>query len=99
MLAYPAIDPVAISLGPVKIHWYGLAYLAGLGFAWWLAVRRSARPGAAVKREQVDDLIFYGALGVVLGGRIGYALFYGAEQLAQDPSWLCLLYTSPSPRD
>ena len=92
MLAYPAIDPVAISLGPVKIHWYGLAYLAGLGFAWWLAVRRSARPGAAVKREQVDDLIFYGALGVVLGGRIGYALFYGAEQLAQDPSWLLRIW-------
>ena len=88
MLPYPQIDPVAIALGPVKVHWYGLAYLAGLAFAWWLAVRRSQVPGAAVKREQVDDLIFFGALGVVLGGRIGYALFYGGDKLAEDPSWL-----------
>ena len=47
MLPYPEIDPVAIALGPVKVHWYGLAYLAGLAFAWWLAVRRSRLPGAA----------------------------------------------------
>ncbi len=88
MLPYPEIDPVAIALGPVKVHWYGLTYLAALGFAWWLAARRSQRPGAALQREQVDDLIFFGALGVVLGGRIGYALFYGADKLAQDPAWL-----------
>lgn len=88
MLPYPQIDPVAFSIGPAKVHWYGLAYLAGLAFAWWLAVRRTARPGSPVSREQVDDLIFFGALGVVLGGRIGYALFYGGEQLARDPGWL-----------
>ena len=88
MLPYPEIDPVAIALGPVKVHWYGLTYLAALGFAWWLAARRSQRPGAVLQREQVDDLIFFGALGVVLGGRIGYALFYGADKLAQDPAWL-----------
>ena len=62
MLPYPEIDPVAIALGPLKIHWYGLAYLAGLAFAWWLAVRRSARPDSPVAREQVDDLIFFSAL-------------------------------------
>ena len=88
MLPYPVIDPVAISLGPVKVHWYGLAYLTGLAFAWWLAVRRTSRPWSAVRREQVDDLIFYAALGVVLGGRFGYALFYGGEKLSQDPTWL-----------
>lgn len=88
MLTYPQIDPVAISLGPVKVHWYGLAYLAGLAFAWWFAVRRTRRPWSAVRREQVDDLIFYAALGVVLGGRFGYALFYGGDKLAQDPTWL-----------
>ena len=88
MLPYPAIDPVAISLGPVKVHWYGLTYLAGLAFAWWLAARRSSRPDSPVNREQVDDLIFYGALGVVLGGRLGYAVFYGGDRLADDPSWL-----------
>ncbi len=88
MLPYPEIDPVAFSLGPLKVHWYGLTYLAGLAFAWWLAVRRTRRPWSPVQREQVDDIIFYGALGVVLGGRFGYALFYGGERLAEDPSWL-----------
>jgi phosphatidylglycerol:prolipoprotein diacylglycerol transferase len=88
MLTYPAIDPVAVSLGPLKVHWYGLAYLAGLAFAWWLAHRRCRRPDSPLAASQVDDLIFYSALGVVLGGRIGYVLFYGGERLAEDPSWL-----------
>lgn len=88
MLPYPEIDPVALALGPLKIHWYGLTYLAGLAFAWWLAVRRTRQPWSPVKREQVDDIIFFAALGVVLGGRFGYAIFYGGEQLLDDPSWL-----------
>ena len=88
MLAYPDIDPVAVAIGPLQIHWYGLTYLAGLGFAWWLALRRSRRADSPLRREQVDDLIFYAALGVVLGGRLGYALFYGLEQLLADPLWL-----------
>ena len=87
MLSYPDLDPVALSLGPLKVHWYGLAYLAGLGFAWWLAARRSRRPDTALRRDQVDDLIFFGALGVVLGGRIGYLLFYGFGRLQADPGW------------
>ncbi len=88
MLTYPDIDPVALAIGPLKVHWYGLTYLAGLGFAWWLALRRCRRPDSPLAREQVDDLIFYAALGVVLGGRFGYAIFYGGERLAQDPSWI-----------
>lgn len=88
MLPYPEIDPVALSLGPLKVHWYGLTYLTGLAFAWWLAARRTRRPWSVVKRDQVDDLIFYAALGVVLGGRTGYVLFYGGDKLLQDPLWL-----------
>tara|TARA_R100000005_G_scaffold96086_1_gene80605 strand:+ start:11390 stop:12247 length:858 start_codon:yes stop_codon:yes gene_type:complete len=88
MLPYPDIDPVAVSLGPIQVHWYGLAYLAGLAFAWWLGVRRSPRPDVPLSRAQVDDLIFFSAMGVVLGGRIGYALFYGGERLMEDPLWL-----------
>ena len=88
MLTYPAIDPVAISLGPLKVHWYGLTYLAGLAFAWWLARRRCSRPDVPLERGQVDDLIFYGALGVVLGGRLGYVLFYGLGRVGEDPAWL-----------
>jgi len=87
MLSYPEIDPVAISLGPIKVHWYGLAYLAGIGFAWWLALRHSRRSWSPVQAKQVDDLIFYGALGVVLGGRLGYVLFYGWDRFTADPVW------------
>lgn len=88
MLTYPEIDPVAIALGPLKIHWYGLTYLGGLGFAWWLATRRSQTAWSPLRRQQVDDLIFYCAIGIVLGGRMGYALFYGGDKLVEDPSWL-----------
>jgi phosphatidylglycerol---prolipoprotein diacylglyceryl transferase len=87
MLPYPEIDPVALALGPIKIHWYGITYLAGFAVAWWLAVRRSARPDTVLLRNQVDDLIFFGALGVVLGGRLGYSLFYGWDRLAENPLW------------
>ncbi|MEH6583656.1 MAG: prolipoprotein diacylglyceryl transferase [Halioglobus sp.] len=88
MLPYPEIDPIAVALGPIKIHWYGLTYLAGLAFAWWLAVRRTQRTDAVVQRDQVDDLIFYAALGIVLGGRLGYVFFYGWDKLTGDPGWL-----------
>lgn len=88
MLPYPEIDPVALALGPVKIHWYGLTYLAGLAFAWWLATKRSARPDILVKRDQVDDLIFFAALGIVIGGRLGYVFFYGWDKFVGDPAWL-----------
>ncbi len=88
MIPYPHIDPVAVALGPLKIHWYGLTYLAGLLFAWWLAVARSQRPDSPVQRQHIDDLIFYAALGIVLGGRLGYTLFYGWDRLVSDPSWL-----------
>ena len=64
MLNYPTIDPVAISLGPLQVHWYGLTYLAGLAFAWWLAIKRSQELHAPIAREQVDDLIFYAAVGI-----------------------------------
>jgi phosphatidylglycerol:prolipoprotein diacylglycerol transferase len=88
MIAYPVIDPVAVELGPLKVHWYGLTYLAGLAFAWWLAMRRSARTDTPIQRGQVDDLIFYAAVGIVAGGRLVYALFYGWDRLASDPTWL-----------
>jgi len=87
MVTYPEIDPVAIALGPVEVHWYGLTYLAGLAFAWWLAVRRAVAPRSVIARGQVDDMIFFSAVGVVLGGRIGYVLFYGLGRFVEDPLW------------
>lgn len=88
MLYAPNIDPVAVKLGPLSVHWYGLAYLAGFVLAWLLASRRARREFSPVKPEQVEDIIFTGALGVILGGRFGYVLFYNFEKFLGDPLWL-----------
>ena len=88
MIAYPDIDPVALALGPIKIHWYGLMYVLGIGAGWWLARRRAALPGSTWKPVDVDDLIFFAALGVILGGRIGWILFYGFDTVRAD--WTAL---------
>ncbi|MCK5640448.1 MAG: prolipoprotein diacylglyceryl transferase, partial [Gammaproteobacteria bacterium] len=88
MLTYPNIDPVALSLGPLQIHWYGVMYLIGFAAAWWLGHKRAAQPGSGWTARQVDDLIFYGALGVVVGGRMGYVLFYNFSAFADDPFML-----------
>jgi phosphatidylglycerol:prolipoprotein diacylglycerol transferase len=86
MLTHPQIDPVAVSLGPVQIHWYGLMYLVGFLAFWWLGKRRAQRQAwSPVKPEQVADMLFYGALGVILGGRIGYVLFYDLAGVIEDP--------------
>ena len=79
------INPIAVSLGPVSIHWYGLMYVLGGLFAWWLGKRRLAQGRLPVNYEQYSDLIFYGMIGVILGGRIGYMLFYGFEQILENP--------------
>ena len=85
MLTYPNIDPVAISLGPLKVHWYGLMYLVGFVGGWYLAIRRARNPVWGWKREQLDDLLFYMAMGTVLGGRFGYILFYNFPAFADNP--------------
>lgn len=88
MLQLPNIDPVAIKLGPIAVHWYGLAYLAGFVIAWMLAMSRAKRSDSPVTTKQVEDVIFYGALGVILGGRCGYVLFYNFAKFVRDPLWL-----------
>lgn len=85
MIVYPHFDPVAFSLGPISFRWYGLMYLAGFGFAWWLASIRARRADINWTSEQVSDIIFYGALGVILGGRLGSVLFYNFDRFLQDP--------------
>jgi phosphatidylglycerol:prolipoprotein diacylglycerol transferase len=85
MIRYPAINPVAFSIGPIKVHWYGIMYLLGFASAWWLARRRAARPDSTWRPNDVDDLIFFAMLGVILGGRVGYVLFYGLSFWASDP--------------
>lgn len=85
MLTYPNIDPVAIALGPVKIHWYGLMYLIAFAAAWWLGRYRARRPDSGWKVAEIEDLIFYGAIGVVLGGRLGYIFFYNFDAFLANP--------------
>lgn len=85
MLTYPNIDPVALSLGSIKIHWYGIMYLVAFASAWWLGRLRANRPDSGWKPEQLEDVIFYGALGVVLGARLGYIFFYNFAAFAENP--------------
>ncbi len=83
------IDPIAIALGPVKIHWYGLMYVLGMFVAWRLALSRlraGRLPG--VSENALGDLVYYAMLGVLLGGRIGYLVFYGWQQIADDPLYI-----------
>lgn len=88
MLMHPNIDPVAFSIGPLSVHWYGIMYLLAFATAWWLALQRAKRPDSPLKAKEVEDLIVYGALGVVLGGRIGYVFFYNFGAWLQDPLML-----------
>ncbi len=92
---YPDIDGTIFSLGPLALRWYGLAYLAGFFVVWWLGKRRAESPALSRRTPtsaQLSDLVFYGAFGAILGGRIGYALFYGTEQLLADPLWLLRIW-------
>ncbi|SEO84853.1 prolipoprotein diacylglyceryl transferase [Aquisalimonas asiatica] len=85
MLTYPDIDPVAIQLGPVAIHWYGLMYLIGFGAAWLLGRWRAQRYDSPIRPLQMEDVLVFGAIGAILGGRIGYVLFYESALLTADP--------------
>ena len=86
MLPYPQIDPVALAIGPLKIHWYGLMYLVGIGGAWLLASRRLNGFDPTWTKEKLSDLVFWCAMGVILGGRLGYVLFYDLEQYIANPT-------------
>jgi phosphatidylglycerol---prolipoprotein diacylglyceryl transferase len=85
MLVHPQIDPIAFSIGPLAVRWYGLMYLAGFAAGWWLGVRRIAAGAAPVTRRQFDDLLFLAVLGVILGGRLGYVLFYKPAHYLANP--------------
>ena len=85
MLIYPEIDPIIFSLGPLKIHWYGIMYLLGFFVAWRIALFRSKSSGSPISKNQIEDLIIYSAFGVILGGRFGYIVFYSFEQWLLDP--------------
>jgi phosphatidylglycerol:prolipoprotein diacylglycerol transferase len=79
------LDPVALSLGPFDLRWYSLAYLAGIFIGYWYLLRMIRQPGAPMARRHADDLVFWAALGVILGGRLGYVIFYRPGFYVQNP--------------
>ncbi len=85
MLPYPQIDPVALAIGPLKIHWYGLMYLIGIGAAWLILSRRLHRFDPTWTKEKLSDLVFWVAMGVIVGGRLGYVLFYDLSAYIANP--------------
>ncbi|MGO2449219.1 prolipoprotein diacylglyceryl transferase [Pseudomonas taetrolens] len=85
MLPYPQIDPVALAIGPLKIHWYGLMYLIGIGAAWLILSRRFNRFDPTWTKEMLSDLVFWVAMGVIVGGRLGYVLFYDLSAYIANP--------------
>ncbi len=85
MLVLPEFDPVAVAIGPLQVRWYGLMYLAGFIAFYLLGVRRARLAWQKVRPAQVGDLLFYGVVGVIAGGRIGYVLFYHPAAFLSDP--------------
>ncbi|MGE4504454.1 MAG: prolipoprotein diacylglyceryl transferase [Desulfovibrionaceae bacterium] len=86
MIVLPEIDPVAVHLGPLAVRWYGLAYAVGFLAAWLLGRARAARPWSRLSPTDMDDLLTWLVIGLVLGGRLGYALFYNLPHYLEEPA-------------
>ena len=84
-IPFPVIDPVLVQIGPFAIRWYALAYITGIVLGWMLARRLVALPPVVATRQQVDDFVTWATLGIILGGRLGYVLFYRAEHYLSHP--------------
>lgn len=84
-MPFPDIDPVLISFGPFAVRWYSLAYIAGLVLGWRLIRHLAVKPAYNINPNKVDDFIVWATLGVILGGRIGYILFYNFSYFAENP--------------
>ena len=79
------LNPVAVNLGFFQIRWYSLAYLAGILVGWWYLLKLIAQPGAPMARRHADDLVTYALFGIILGGRLGYVLFYNLDYYLANP--------------
>lgn len=87
MFPFPNIDPVAVHLGPLAVRWYSLAYLVGILLGWWLVKKEHARlPITGLTKKAFDDMVVWAVVGIVLGGRLGYVLFYNTEYYFSHPS-------------
>jgi phosphatidylglycerol---prolipoprotein diacylglyceryl transferase len=86
------LSPIALQLGPLAIRWYSLSYITGILLGWYYVLKLIARPGAPMARRHVDDFVFWATLAVILGGRIGYILFYNFDQYLQHPADMLKLW-------
>ena len=90
-IAFPGFDPVAFEIGPLKVHWYGIGYVVSIMLGWFYARRLIANSSlwrggqAPLNAQQLDDFVLYAAIGIVVGGRVGYALFYDLPNIIADP--------------
>ncbi|SFO46835.1 Prolipoprotein diacylglyceryl transferase [Cohaesibacter marisflavi] len=98
-IPFPMIDPVLLSLGPIQIHWYAIAYIVGILLAWFYTKRLAARqqlwPGneSPLSAAALDDFVFWATIGIILGGRLGYVLFYNLDAYLQHPMQILALWT------
>ena len=92
LIPYPAIDPILVQLGPFAIRWYALAYIAGLVIGWRIMRRVCAQPPGVLSPEKIDDFLLWAALGVILGGRLGYVLFYKPTDFLHDPLQILIIW-------
>jgi len=98
MILYPNFNPIAVSIGPIdlfgkaigplEVHWYGVMYMLAFLTAWLLALYRCGKPYSPITKIEVENLITYGAFGVILGGRCGYVIFYEFDRWMADPLWI-----------
>lgn len=84
-LDYPEISPIIFSIGPVAVRWYSMAYLAGILVGWYLIIRNVSRYQLGLTRQNIEDLVFYLTLGIIIGGRLGYVIFYGGSAMWAQP--------------
>ncbi|MDX1974792.1 MAG: prolipoprotein diacylglyceryl transferase [Rickettsiales bacterium] len=93
MLTYPSIDPIVIQLGPLAIRWYSLAYIAGILLGWWVVMREHARkPIQGLTAKTLDDMVMWAVIGIILGGRLGYVLFYKPDYYLDHPEEILALW-------
>lgn len=84
-LAFPDISPIIFSIGPLSVRWYSMAYLFGILFGWFLVNRYIEKYKINLSQTDIEDLVFYITLGIILGGRLGYVLFYGTSSFWHNP--------------
>lgn len=92
ILEFPNIDPIIVSIGPIAIRWYSMAYIGGLAFAWWYIRRQAAKPGAPMSVAHIDDFITVAMLAIIVGGRLGYVLFYRPDYYFENPAAIIRLW-------